>query len=164
MDIIEKLDDLHARLFPGDVWQQTIAEAIAEIRRMRSIAGPVDSGPSAADVMEALRHMAQAGIDAEKMLAAVYEMDVRAFVEARRLANAPQSGSVRAKLEAEKALAAAYEADVKAFAAYEANWNANAFVIDSAALRETYEFKPLPRASSTTSPPQSGSVRAKLWD
>ena len=160
MDILEKLDGLQARLLPGDVWQQAIAEAIAEIRRLRSIAGPVDSGPSAADVMEALRHMAQAGIDAEKMLSAVYEMDVRAFVEARRLANAPQSGSVRAKLEAEKALAAAYEADVKAFAAYEANWNANAFVIDSAA----HEFKPLPRACSTTSPPQSGSVRAKLWD
>ena len=102
MDILEKLDGLQARLLPGDVsmrsLQQAIAEAIAEIRRLRSIAGPVDSGPSAADVMEALRHMAQAGIDAEKLLAAVYEMDVRAFVDARRLVNAPQSGWVRAKM------------------------------------------------------------------
>ena len=128
MDIIEKLDGLQAQLLPGDVWQQAIAEAIAEIRRLRSIAGPIRPGPSAASIMEPLRHRIQDGIGSEK------------------------------------ALAAAYEADVKAFAAYEANWNANAFVIDSAALRETYEFKPLPRASSTTSPPQSGSVRAKLWD
>ena len=160
MDIVKELQELIDEPAIGHDYVPIIERAIAEIRRLRSIAGPVDSGPSAADVMEALRHMAQAGIDAEKMLSAVYEMDVRAFVEARRLANAPQSGSVRAKLEAEKALAAAYEADVKAFAAYAANWNAHAFVIDSAA----HEFKPLPRACSTTSPPQSGSVRAKLWD
>ena len=124
MDIIEKLDDLRALLLPGDAEELVIAEAIDEIRHLRSIAGPIRPGPSAASIMEPLRHRIQDGI------------------------------------EAEKALAAAYEADVKAFAAYEANWNANAFVIDSAA----HEFKPLPRACSTTSPPQSGSVRAKLWD
>ena len=108
MDI---LDDMKAAFKTGDkyfadrtpagpIGQVLIAleKAISEIDRLRSIAGPVDSGPSAADVMEALRHMAQAGIDAEKMLAAVYEMDVRAFVEARRLVNAPQSGWVRAKM------------------------------------------------------------------
>ena len=128
MDIVKELQELIDEPAIGHDYVPIIERAIAEIRRMRSIAGPVDSGPSAADVMEPLRHRIQDGI------------------------------------EAEKALAAAYEADVKAFAAYEANWNANAFVIDSAALRETYEFKPLPRASSTTSPPQSGSVRAKLWD
>ena len=128
MDIVKELQELIDEPAIGHDYVPIIERAIAEIRRLRSIAGPVDSGPSAADVMKALRHIAQAGIDAEK------------------------------------ALAAAYEADVKAFAAYEANWNANAFVIDSAALRETYEFKPLPRACSTTSPPQSGSVRAKLWD
>ena len=124
MDILEKLYGWRALLLPGDAEELVIAEAIAEIRRLRAIAGPVRPGPSAADVMEPLRHRIQDGIKAEKALAAVYE------------------------------------ADVKLAAAYEANWNANAFVIDSAA----HEFKPLPRACSTTSPPQSGSVRAKLWD
>jgi hypothetical protein len=95
MDILEKLDGLQARLLPGDVWQQAIAEAIAEIRHLRAIAGYVSSRPSAADVMEPLRHRVQDGIEAEKALAAVYEANVKAFAEAQR---APQSGSVRAKL------------------------------------------------------------------
>ena len=131
MDILEKLDGLQARLLPGDVWQQAIAEAIAEIRRLRSIAGPVDPGPSAADLMEALRNTVQDGIAAEKALATVYEADMEA-------------GALNRKRPLRE--------DVKAY------------VMDSAALRETYEFRPLPRACSTSAPPQSGSVRAKLWD
>ena len=92
MDIIEKLDGLQARLLPGDVWQQAIAEAIAEIRRLRAIAGPVSTGPSAADVMEPLRHRVQDGIEAEKALGDAYAADMESF--SRRT----QSGSVRAKL------------------------------------------------------------------
>ena len=116
MDIIEKLDGLRALLLAGDAEEIVIAEAIDEIRHLRSIAGPISLRPSAADLMEPLRHRVQDGIEAEKALAAVYEADVKAFV------------------------------------------------MDSAALRETYEFRPLPRACSTSAPPQSGSVRAKLWD
>ena len=92
MDIIEKLDGLRALLLPGDVWQQAIAEAIDEIRHLRSIAGYVSSRPSAADVMESLRHRVQDGIEAEKSLGDAYAADIESF--SRRT----QSGSIRAKL------------------------------------------------------------------
>ena len=101
MDIVKELQELIDEPAIGHDYVPIIERAIAEIRRLRSIAGPIRPGPSAADVMEPLRHRIQDGIEAEKALAAAYEADVKAFAEheRRRVAQASaQRGSVRAKL------------------------------------------------------------------
>lgn len=57
MDILEELDGIHVDNSPVRLCY-LINEAAKEIRRLRSLVGAVTPGPSAADIMQPLRHAA----------------------------------------------------------------------------------------------------------
>ena len=92
MDVVKELQELIDEPAIGHDYVPIIERAIDEIRHLRSIAGPISLRPSAADMMEPLRHRIQDGIEAEKSLGDAYAADMESF--SRRT----QSGSVRAKL------------------------------------------------------------------